>query len=176
MTVQIHGNPYVTVAERLQMVHESGKPFEVVSSEPLQAGDRWLWRVAIKVDGLLYTGSAEAKIANARAGSPDSSNPFECAETSALGRALGFAGYGAIESIASADEIVRSQPRTTHGNSARMNALFAKGKAAGRWTTPQEMLAQVSEILETEITRDTVGQLDDSLLDLVENELDGDRF
>ncbi len=31
--------------------------------------------------------------------------PYEVAETSAVGRALGFAGYGATDSIASADEV-----------------------------------------------------------------------
>ncbi len=109
MTIQIHGKDYVTVAERVAMVHESGKAFEIVASEPLQVGDRWLWRVILKIDEKQYIGTAEAKVSNARGGSPDASNPFECAETSALGRALGFAGFGAIESIASADEIVRGQ-------------------------------------------------------------------
>src|SRR6185312_6919284 len=38
-------------------------------------------------------------------------SPYEVAETSAVGRALGFAGYGAVDSIATADEMVKSQPQ-----------------------------------------------------------------
>ena len=110
MTVQIHGKEYVTCAERLQLVKESGKSFEVIESAPLQVGDRWLWRCVVKVDERTFVANAEVKLSNARKGSPDESNPMECGETSALARCLGFAGFGVIESVASYDEIARSQP------------------------------------------------------------------
>ncbi len=105
---QIHGKDYVEVATRVNAVHESGKYFEVLTSEPLSLGDRVLWRVVISVDGKMYTAHAEAKL-DAPKNTPDGSNPFECAETSALGRALAFAGFGSVERIASYDEVMRSR-------------------------------------------------------------------
>ena len=56
-------------------------------------------------------GTAEIKF-NAPKNTPDGIAPLECAETSALGRALAFAGLGTIESIASYEEITRGQPFT----------------------------------------------------------------
>ena len=35
-------------------------------------------------------------------------SPYEVAETSAVGRALGFAGYGLVDDIATADEMVKA--------------------------------------------------------------------
>lgn len=110
MTVKIHGNEYVTVAERMDMMRQSGKAFEIVLSEPVQLGERCVWRCCIEVEGRRFYGSAECHF-NARPGTADATDPFACAETSAIGRALGFAGFGAIESIASADEIVRTEPK-----------------------------------------------------------------
>ncbi len=109
--VTIHGKQYVEVKDRISAVHSAGRDLEVLQSEPYTLGDRVIWRVTISVDGKLYTGSAEAKLSNAKPGSPDASNPFECAETSALGRALAFAGFGSVESIASYDEIARNVAR-----------------------------------------------------------------
>ncbi len=60
------------------------------------------------VAGCVYVGTAQAKL-NASKSTPDDTNPFECAETSALGRALAFAGFGSVERIASYDELARSR-------------------------------------------------------------------
>lgn len=115
MPIQIRDKQYTMVSERLQMVHQSGKSFEILASEPLQCGERWVWRVTVKIDGLEYRGSAEVHL-NAKPGSADATDAFACAETSAVGRALGMANFGAIESIASADEIVRTEPSPSRHN------------------------------------------------------------
>lgn len=107
----LHNKDYVEVAERVRIVHELKKKVEMVESTPFQVLDRWIWRVVIRVDDCPYIGNAEVKL-NAQKNTPDGTNPFECAETSALGRALAFAGLGTVESIASYDEIARSQPFT----------------------------------------------------------------
>ena len=109
MTVQIHGKPYATVAERLAAIHGAGKSFEVVDSSPLQCGDSWVWRTHILLDGKQYIGSAQVHL-DARPGSADHTDPFACAETSAVGRALAFAGILSSDSIASADEMA-SEPK-----------------------------------------------------------------
>ena len=85
--VQYHVTECLEVATRVNAVHESGKAFEIVESVPFWMADRVLWRVVVKVDDRQYVGTAEAKL-DAAKNTPDGTNPFECAETSALGRAL----------------------------------------------------------------------------------------
>jgi hypothetical protein len=103
--IDIKGKPYTLIAERVRLAHAERESFEMLSSAPIQIADRWVWQSVIKVDGVQYVGTSEVKL-NAAKNTPDGSSPFECAETSAVGRALGFAGLGIPESIASAEEVI----------------------------------------------------------------------
>lgn len=107
-TIQIHGKEYMPVAQRLILAQEDGMlqgtTTEVLNYAPVVV------RVTITIDGKVYQGISSVDQAMAR--SIEKINPFEVAETSALGRALGFAGYGIIDSVASADEIVKSEAAT----------------------------------------------------------------
>ncbi len=123
MTVQIHGKSYVTVAERLQLVLKSGKSFEVVESKPIECGEHWVWQVEVMVDGNHFVGSAEVHL-NAKPGSADATDAWACGETSAMGRALAWAGYGVIDGIASADEM---RPATDE----QLKRLHAYGEKLG---------------------------------------------
>lgn len=106
-TVNIKGKQYVDVAERVRLVHETRESFEIVSSGALQVGPMWVWQAAVLVDGKQFIGTAEIKF-DAPKHTADGTNPIACAETSAVGRALGMAGLGSLESIASADEVMRA--------------------------------------------------------------------
>ncbi|HEX3643053.1 MAG TPA: hypothetical protein VHV10_17345 [Ktedonobacteraceae bacterium] len=106
-TVNIKGKQYVDVAERVRLVHAERESFEMIESGPVQVGEMWVWQVAILVNGKRFIGTAEIKF-DAPKNSADGTNPVACAETSAVGRALGMAGLGTLESIASADEVVRA--------------------------------------------------------------------
>jgi len=112
MTINIRGKEYVTVSERVAAAHEDNAEFEILNHEIVTIGEtgRWWFMSTIRVHGRLYTGTAEIKF-DAPKNSPDGMNPVECAETSAVGRALGFAGYGVVDGIATGDEIARSEPR-----------------------------------------------------------------
>ena len=109
-TISYKGKPYVEVAERVHQIHEKDIPFEVLDSTFYEVAGRVICKVKVAVDGHIYHGQAEAKLFNAVPKSADETNPFECAETSAVGRALAFAGLGTVNGIASFDEIARSLP------------------------------------------------------------------
>src|SRR5579859_6211819 len=121
-TVTIKGKPYVAVAERVRLAHAAGG-YAMLASESYTLGEtgRWWMRVTILVGERQYIGTAEIKL-GARAGTADGDSPVECAETSALGRALGFAGFGSVDGIASADEMQRSEPRVMSQSAARRPA------------------------------------------------------
>lgn len=92
--VNIRGKMYITVNDRLRIAHATCESLEVISSMPLPVGDnRCIWQVLILVNGRKFTASAEVHF-NAAKGTPEASSPYETAETSALGRALLFAGIG----------------------------------------------------------------------------------
>ncbi len=109
-TVKIKDKDYVTVATRVASVHadQDAQGFSMIAQEVYERRGRDFLGVTIVVKGKQYRGDAEIKF-DAKANTPDGTNPLECAQTSALGRALGFAGYGTVESIASADEVLRAQ-------------------------------------------------------------------
>lgn len=109
--VTIHGKEYMTVARRVEMAHEE-KVLESVETEVL-SHDPVVIKARITVKGKVFTGISAVNPANAR--TIEKENPYEVAETSAVGRALGFAGFGVIESVASADEVVRANsPKVDH--------------------------------------------------------------
>lgn len=112
--VNIHGKDYMTVARRVELAQNEktleGVETEVLSHSPIVV------KAKVTIKGKIYTGISSVNLENARI--IEKQNPYEVAETSAVGRALGFAGYGLIESIASADEMTRAiSPRATEDNS-----------------------------------------------------------
>ncbi len=106
-TVNIHGKEYMPVSERVRMAHEDCEALtittEVLAHEPVV-----LIKATVLTNKGTFTGMSAAN--------PDKmiekTNPYEVAETSAVGRALGFAGYGIVEGIASADEMVKAEIKT----------------------------------------------------------------
>jgi hypothetical protein len=102
--VQIHGKDYMTVARRVELAQES-KALEGVETEVL-SHDPVVVRAKVTIRGTVYTGISAVDLNSSRV--IEKQNPYEVAETSAVGRALGFAGYGLLESIASADEVTRA--------------------------------------------------------------------
>lgn len=102
--VNIHGREYMTVARRLEIAHENGGlesvETEVISHAPVVV------RATVQVKGKTFTGTSAVNLDSGKL--IERANPYEVAETSAVGRALGFAGFGLIESIASADEMQRA--------------------------------------------------------------------
>jgi hypothetical protein len=100
MTVNIHGKEYVTVAERLE---KAGKDLIEVNTEVLFT-DPVVIKATIKTNKGTFTGISAANDSK----SIEKESPYEVAETSAVGRALAFAGYETTNGIASAEEMYKA--------------------------------------------------------------------
>lgn len=111
MPVEIHGKQYVTVAERIQAMHDAVDGCEVcISTEIVRDTDTSISiKATVTCQAGTFSGHATSRY---EAGGIEAQSPLEVAETSAIGRALGFAGYGLVEGIASADEVVVAQARS----------------------------------------------------------------
>ena len=105
-TIQIHGKNYVPVSERIKEVGRDlvSAYTEVLQHEPVVVVKA---TITIKPDGI----NPERVFSGISSANPEKliekTNPYEVAETSAVGRALGFAGYGIDDGIASADEMTK---------------------------------------------------------------------
>lgn len=95
----------MTVARRLEMAHED-KALESVETTVLNH-DPVVVLAKVQIKGRIFTGISSINLDSQKA--IEKQNPYEVAETSAVGRALGFAGYGVIESVASADEVIQAE-------------------------------------------------------------------
>lgn len=102
-TINIKGKQYVQVNERVKEAHEANKKISIVT-EVLQHTPLVVMKATVTTEKGIFTGTSFANISKLI----EKTSPYEVAETSAVGRALGFAGYGIVESIASADEINKS--------------------------------------------------------------------
>jgi hypothetical protein len=103
-TITIHDKSYLTVAGRVELAH-ADKAFEGLETEVLSHSPVVI-KATVTVKGKTFTGISAVNPTNAKM--IEKLNPYEVAETSACGRALGFAGYGLVEGIASADEMAKS--------------------------------------------------------------------
>ena len=127
MTVNIRGKEYVTVAERVALFREKRAELGTIETELLQDdGDSCTFKASVYVQGeLIATGYAkEVRTASAI----NKTSYIENCETSAVGRALAFCGYGMVDGIASADEVAgaieaQEPPRAKLDYSALTEAL-----------------------------------------------------
>ena len=111
-TINIKGKEYVPVVERVKEFHKL-HPKGSINTEFTKI-EAVMDRVSIKAtvtldDGRTFTGHSQAEYGKGLMGNV----ALEVAETSAIGRALGFANIGLIDGIASADEMRKVGKQTT---------------------------------------------------------------
>lgn len=128
MPIKIHGKPYYTVAERVQEAHKDNPEkldinTEIIAVSPSKEHDRFIVKATVLTKKGTFTGFAEETRGQ---GMISGKSPLEVAETSAIGRALGFAGYGSVESIATADEVI-SKSRKPESKEDAKKAFFPEG-------------------------------------------------
>lgn len=130
VTTNIRGKEYADVAQRVsafRRVYPQGTiRTEMVSNEG-DAGRRvCVFRAVVGVgDTILGTGTAYE---NEGASNINRTSYIENCETSAVGRALGFAGFGIAGGIASAEEVARAQGLQSAQEARRRTEALAEAK------------------------------------------------
>lgn len=111
-TGKVTETDYYTVSERIQALHEErrtdpAKPTVDIETVIVQDDDGFVTvRATVRTAYGTYTGHARSDKASR---SIEGDSPVETAETSAVGRALAFAGLLVSVGVASADELRRAQ-------------------------------------------------------------------
>ena len=107
--ISIKGKNYYPVSERLKELHNSVKEDISIETEIISDTESKVTVKAIVTIGeKVFTGHSQASWLEGMM----KDVALEVAETSALGRALGFAGIGIEEGIASADEMRKVKKQT----------------------------------------------------------------
>jgi hypothetical protein len=114
-TTKFGGNPYVMVSGRVLLAHEDNPDALSIETEiAFMDADSITVKAKVTTRKGVFTGHATSYL---KTGSPqEKKTPLEVAETSAIGRALGVAGYAVEGGIASADEMQRHTERTQNGH------------------------------------------------------------
>ena len=114
-TINIKGKEYVPVVERIKEAHKEDKDFsvttEIIGLDDKENKERVVIKATITIHGKTFTGHSQAEWGKGMMGDV----ALEVAETSAIGRALGFANIGLIDGIASADEMRKVKKVATDG-------------------------------------------------------------
>lgn len=94
------GTQYILVSDRVKDAHASN-PKISIETVILQHTPCVVIKATVITKKGTFTGHSYANVGK----DVEKRAPYEVAETSAVGRALAFAGYGGVGSIASADEM-----------------------------------------------------------------------
>ena len=106
MPINIKGKEYVTAAERVQMLHQADFSEISLTTDILHNDEKSIiMKTTLEVDGCIYTGIAQETKGSTNI---NTTSWAENCETSSVARCLGFAGFGSVESIASADEVAHA--------------------------------------------------------------------
>lgn len=107
-TMNIRGKEYVPVVERVKAFKQACKAGSIKTKATYFAETK-IWMVKAKVydaDMLIATGHAMEKEGS---NNINKDNALENCETSAIGRALGFAGFGVDSSVATYEDVKHAQ-------------------------------------------------------------------
>lgn len=100
-TIKIKGKDYVPVSERVKEFHKLHPEGQILTTIASNDEKRVTVRAEVKVGNKTFTGHSQAEWGKGMMGAV----ALEVAETSAVGRALGFANIGLSDDIASGLEM-----------------------------------------------------------------------
>jgi hypothetical protein len=133
--VLLDGVPYVPVAERIRQVYRTGTSFAIESCSIHEANGVWMYRAVVLVNGKRFVGDAEIFF-DAPPETIDGKYPLSCGQTSAVGNALAFAGFGDVQSILERQGKSSDDRSLTPRLASADAVLRAKQAAAGRLGKP----------------------------------------
>ena len=180
--IDIKGKKYVLVSDRVQFFNENYPNGSIITnlvSEPtsemiiIQA----IVRPDIKESMRQFTAYSQAVIGD---GMVNKTAALENAETSAVGRALGFMGIGVIESIASADEMHKAKVNTAPVGHSTTTDRYVTAKQVAflinkvKWTynswgefpEADEVLNLLSKLLKKEVNKVKMSEMDKAIADI----------
>ncbi len=108
-TINIKGKEYVPVVERVKEAHKLDDGVSIQTELVSMENNRVTVKAIVNFRGKFYTGHSQAEYGKGMMGDV----ALEVAETSAVGRALGFANVGLVDGIASADEMRKTKSYPT---------------------------------------------------------------
>ena len=143
MPVEIHGKQYATVNERIEDVHKDYKGSVSINTEILASTENTIRIKAIvelkeMAEGI-EVGHAEEIIGSSMI---NKTSALENAETSAVGRALAFAGFQTDASIASADEVANA---IVQQNNMSRTINQSQPNKSEQFNTIEELAKEVSD-------------------------------
>lgn len=164
-TQKLGGKTYLTVAGRVFAAHDS-RQLVSITTELHETEKHYRYVATAKVlnthlpdfaalpdDAKVGTFTGMSQSVKVGGRSAEGTNPLEVAETSAVGRALGFAGFGDLESIASFEEVAVAVSRGGGAGAdddaapteAQKKQVFALAKNVFGITTKEQFDAKVRD-------------------------------
>jgi hypothetical protein len=147
--VLIKGKEYITVAERINMLHKESNNVDILTEILSNDETIVLVKATIKIDDRIYTGHAHEIVGSNEV---NQTSAVENAETSAVGRALAFAGIGVNGSVASADEMGKVEKGRTKATVNQINKL--KDLLNDDLLNPPEKI-RISKLIENDISKES---------------------
>ena len=139
MGIKIHGKDYMTVNERINILHDL-YPNCSVKTEIISDDEQTIiMKATITIKDIIYPGvQSREQIFTGHAQEFKNStqinttSAYENCETSAIGRACGFMGIGIIESVASVEEVKTAIHQQNNEKIDQNYIPFKKGPNTGK--------------------------------------------
>jgi hypothetical protein len=144
--IDIRGKSYILVKDRIIAFNEAYPNGMIETKLEWHEGGKYIVKATVVPDiahpERYFTGYSQADESQ---GMINKTSALENAETSACGRALAMMGIGVIESVASADEMVKAGAATNEGKQAAALAR-TQAKLDAKFNTPAEQ--EMSDVMD----------------------------
>ena len=147
-TIEIKGKKYVMTNARILGFWELFPNGRIVTKQLTDDGSRCEFACQVYRDEADELPTVVSHAYEVRTGAINSTSYLENCETSAIGRALGFLGIGATESIASADEVMNAIERQEANESrSKATAKGSRGNGSDKARKAASRAARITDIV-----------------------------